>query len=67
MPGDLDGHARWGISGAAHNEHPEPFVWMAKAEDILENVRRARTNLAKIASERDAALVGISESVGEDR
>ncbi len=34
-----------------HNEHPRPFVWTAKAEDILEKVRRARTVLDKIASE----------------
>src|SRR3954453_2635271 len=35
----------------AHNESPRPFVWTAKAEDILEKVRRARAVLDKIASE----------------
>jgi transposase len=34
-----------------HNDHPRPFVWAAKAEDILEKVRRARAVLDKIASE----------------
>jgi transposase len=34
-----------------HNESPRPFVWTAKAEDILEKVRRARAVLDKIASE----------------
>jgi transposase len=34
-----------------HNDHPRPFVWTAKAEDILEKVRRARAVLDKIASE----------------
>lgn len=34
-----------------HNDDPKPFVWMAKAQDILEKVRRARAVLDKIASE----------------
>ena len=34
-----------------HNNDPKPFVWTAKAEDILEKVRRARAVLDKIASE----------------
>src|SRR5262249_10354768 len=34
-----------------HNGDPKPFVWTAKAEDILEKVRRARAVLDKIASE----------------
>ncbi len=25
-----------------HNDHPKPFVWTAKASDILEKVKRAR-------------------------
>jgi hypothetical protein len=25
-----------------HNNHPKPFVWTAKASDILEKVKRAR-------------------------
>jgi transposase len=36
---------------AEHNSSPRPFVWTAKAEDILEKVRRARAVLDKIASE----------------
>ena len=28
-----------------HNEHPKPFIWSAKAADILEKVKRARTAL----------------------
>jgi transposase len=34
-----------------HNSDPKPYVWTAKAEDILEKVRRARAVLDKIASE----------------
>jgi transposase len=34
-----------------HNDEPKPFVWTAKAQDILEKVRRARAALDKIASE----------------
>jgi transposase len=34
-----------------HNENPRPFVWTAKAQDILEKVRRARAALNKIASD----------------
>jgi transposase len=36
---------------AEHNGDPKPFVWTAKAQDILEKVRRARAVLDKIASE----------------
>ena len=36
---------------AEHNENPETFTWTAKAEDILDKVRRARAVLDKIASE----------------
>ena len=28
-----------------HNDNPKPFVWTAKAADILEKVKRARTAL----------------------
>ncbi|MFN7994160.1 MAG: IS630 family transposase [Bryobacteraceae bacterium] len=28
-----------------HNEHPKPFIWTAKAADILEKVKRARKTL----------------------
>jgi transposase len=34
-----------------HNNDPKPFVWTAKAQDILEKVGRARVALNKIASE----------------
>ena len=34
-----------------HNGNPKPFVWTAKAQDILEKVRRARAVLDKTASE----------------
>jgi transposase len=30
---------------AGHNENPKPFIWTAKAKDILEKVKRARTRL----------------------
>jgi transposase len=36
---------------AAHNENPRSFTWTAKAEDILEKIRRARACLDKISSE----------------
>ena len=35
---------------AEHNENPESFQWTAKAEDILEKVRRAREVLDKMPS-----------------
>lgn len=35
----------------AHNENPKPFIWTAKAKDILEKVTRARRKLDKLASE----------------
>jgi len=34
-----------------HNSDPKPFVWTAKAQDILEKVGRARAALDKIASD----------------
>ena len=36
---------------AQHNENPESFTWMAKADDILAKVARARAVLDKISSE----------------
>ena len=30
-----------------HNENPKPFIWTAKASDIMEKVSRARTALHK--------------------
>jgi transposase len=35
---------------AEHNENPQAFQWTAKAEEILEKVRRAREVLDKMAS-----------------
>lgn len=42
-----------GLSGTAsifdyidhHNDNPKPFIWTAKAADILEKVKRARAAL----------------------
>ena len=31
-----------------HNENPKPFIWTAKASDILEKVKRARTALNNV-------------------
>jgi hypothetical protein len=31
----------------AHNKKPKPFIWTAKANDILEKVTRAQTALNK--------------------
>jgi hypothetical protein len=30
-----------------HNESPKPFIWTAKADDILEKVTRARAAMNK--------------------
>jgi len=35
---------------AAHNSNPKPFVWTAKASDILEKVTRVRAQLHKLQS-----------------
>ena len=35
---------------AAHNANPKPFIWTAKASDILAKVTRARAALHKITS-----------------
>jgi transposase len=32
-----------------HNKHPRPFIWTAKAQEIIEKVRRARVSLDKYA------------------
>ena len=34
-----------------HNENPKPFIWTARAADILEKVTRARRTLNKRRSE----------------
>jgi transposase len=34
----------------SHNKNPKPFIWTAKANDILEKVTRAQTTLNKIRS-----------------
>lgn len=36
---------------AHHNEQPKPFIWTAKASDILEKVKRGRAALLKMQSE----------------
>jgi transposase len=33
-----------------HNENPKPFIWTAKANDILEKVKRARKTLNNVQS-----------------
>jgi hypothetical protein len=35
---------------AVHNENPKPFIWTAKASDILAKVTRARAALNKYTS-----------------
>jgi len=35
---------------AQHNQRPKPFIWTAKADDILEKVKRPQTRLHKMAS-----------------
>ena len=35
---------------ARHNENPKPFIWTAKASDILEKVKRARRSLNIVQS-----------------
>ena len=35
---------------AGHNQNPKPFIWTAKASDILEKVQRARKSLNKVQS-----------------
>jgi transposase len=35
---------------AQHNQNPKPFIWTAKASDILEKVKRGQATLNKIAS-----------------
>jgi len=33
-----------------HNQNPKPFIWTAKASDILEKVKRARRSLNNVQS-----------------
>ena len=33
-----------------HNANPKPFVWTARANDILEKVKRGRAKLDKLRS-----------------
>jgi transposase len=33
-----------------HNADPKPFIWTAKASDILEKVKRARAKLNKLST-----------------
>src|SRR6516162_5206930 len=41
-----------------HNENPKPFIWTAKASDILEKVKRARRSLNIVQSVRRTTLAG---------
>jgi len=34
-----------------HNRNPKAFIWTAKANDILEKVKRARRSLNNVQSE----------------
>lgn len=34
-----------------HNQNPKPFIWTAKASDILEKVKRARARLNKLRAD----------------
>jgi hypothetical protein len=34
-----------------YNQSPKPFIWTAKASDILEKVTRARRTLDEVACE----------------
>ena len=34
-----------------HNDDPKPLIWTARADDILENVKRTRANLDKLHSD----------------
>jgi len=33
---------------AQHNKQPKPFIWTAKAADVLEKVKRARAALPSL-------------------
>lgn len=47
-PYDLpDSRGHFGPYGALHNANPKPFIWTAKAADILAKVTRARASLNK--------------------
>ncbi len=35
---------------AVHNQDPKPFIWTAKASDILEKVKRGQAALHKLQS-----------------
>ena len=37
---------------AEHNDNPRPYKWVAKGEDILAKINRARTRLARIETEQ---------------
>ena len=47
-----------------HNQNPKPFLWTARANDILEKVTRAKTALNKRRSTRETPLVrrGVNSS-----
>ncbi len=37
---------------AKHNDNPRPYKWVAKGEDILAKINRARARLARIETEQ---------------
>lgn len=43
-----------------HNQNPKPFIWTAKASDILEKVKRARRTLDNRHSARRTPLAGLA-------
>ena len=49
---------------AAYNAHPKPFLWTAKANDILQKVMRGR---AALAGGRSNSVKHYSSSVDEQR
>jgi hypothetical protein len=50
-PASTSDTIRWLLIAAPfHNTDPKPFIWTAKATDILEKVKRARSRLQIIQS-----------------
>ena len=59
----LHGLRKWGVRSvgelvdaiehyvSVHNKHPKPFVWAAKANDILQKVIRANSRLSSKQNE----------------
>jgi hypothetical protein len=40
-------------NGQHHDQNPKPFVWSAKAQDIIAKYRRAKAVLDKLQTARD--------------